>query len=390
MRGGKVKYLNGKVILPEELIQQIQNYAEGIYVYIPKRDTVKSKWGDRTNYRSEMDLRNKNIYDKYLEGVMIPRIADCYHLSLQSVRRIVLVKKREMEPVVIMIKELMKEWNIECVPCQIYHSAWEINEFYVLKVYENPTVLQRNMNMMQILHKVGIPVPEIIQLPDGREFFEKEGVYYLLTTKLKGKNIADLYAYKDKWFFEFGTILARLHLGFLECEKSISYWNNSMLEEMKGWVIRDLHKYNPEYLKWEDIESSIHGLEQIYEVLPNLGNFLFDNGTFSGYIDFDLSQSNIRVFDICYFLLGILLKGDNNPVEVDKWYEVTNQVIKGYHSLIPLSVIEKESIPCVMKNIELLFVAYFLGIGDEDSARNAADLFSFVLRNEVKIQKAIK
>ena len=29
--------------------------------------------------------------------------------------------------------------------------------------------------------------------------------------------------------------------------------------------------------------------------------FLFYNNKFSGYIDFDLSQINIRIFDICYF-----------------------------------------------------------------------------------------
>lgn len=393
-----MRYINGKVILPEELIQQIQNYAEGIYVYIPKRDTLRNKWGDKTNYRREMNLRNRNIYDKYLEGITIPKIAEDYHLSLQSVRRIILERKREMEPVASMIKELMKEWNMECVPCQIYHSAWDINESCVLKVYDNPTTLQRNISMMQTLHNVGIPVPEIMLLPDGREFMEWKGAYYLLTSKLKGKNIVNLGFCEDKWFFEFGTILAKLHLGFLECEKHMSYWNNSMLEEMKGWVLRDLHKYNREYLNWEAIEVSIQELDQVYEGLPkqlihrdvHLGNFLYDNGAFSGYIDFDLSQSNIRIFDICYFLLGILLKGDSNLVEVDKWYVVVTKVIEGYHSLTPLSVIEKKAISCVMKNIELLFVAYFLGIGDEDSAKDAADLFSFVLKHEKRIQQAIK
>jgi hypothetical protein len=37
-----------------------------------------------------------------------------------------------------------------------------------------------------------------------------------------------------------------------------------------------------------------------------------------------------------------------------------------------------------MKNIELLFVAYFLGIGDEKLAKDSADLFSFVKKNEKK------
>jgi len=35
-----------------------------------------------------------------------------------------------------------------------------------------------------------------------------------------------------------------------------------------------------------------------------------------------------------------------------------------------------------MKSIELLFVVYFLGIEDEESAKNAAGLFYFVKQDE--------
>ena len=39
---------------------------------------------------------------------------------------------------------------------------------------------------------------------------------------------------------------------------------------------------------------------------------LFFEGDFSGYIDFDLSQRNIRIFDICYFLTGLLAEETEN------------------------------------------------------------------------------
>lgn len=170
-----------------------------------------------------------------------------------------------------------------------------------------------------------------------------------------------------------------------------------MLEEMNGWVNRDLHKFNPDYLKQDDIKASIDELAQIYDELPkqlihrdvHLGNFLFDNGVFSGYIDFDLSQRNIRIFDLCYFLLGILLEEDNNRVEKQKWYEIIRQVIGGYDSIAALSTLEKKAVTCVMKNIEILFTAYFLGIGDEKLAKDSADIYTFVKLNEEKIQKAV-
>lgn len=220
---------------------------------------------------------------------------------------------------------------------------------------------------------------------------------YILTTKLKGNNIINMNQCEENWFYQFGDILARLHIAFRECEKTMSFWNNSLLEEMNGWVSRDLDKFAPEYLTKKDIQDSIIQLSQVYQELPkqlihrdvHLGNFLFDDKTFSGYIDFDLSQSNIRIFDLCYFLLGILADEDNNRVNVERWYMIVRQVMDGYDSLIVLTDIEKQSIVCVMKNIELLFVAYFLGIGDEKLAKDAADLFSFVCKNEEKILNTI-
>ncbi|MGN6711511.1 CD3324 family protein [Anaerocolumna jejuensis] len=392
-----LKYINGQEVLPEDLLKEIRKYAEGVYVYIPKSDWKKNKWGEKTNYHREMELRNRHIYDKYLEGVEIAAISKCYHLSANSVRRIILSQKRKMEPVIIMMNELLKEWNLEGEPVQIYHSAWNINNSYVLKEYDDPNALQRNLMMMRTLYEAGIPVPKIIQLPDQQDYLERNNKLYVLTAKLKGKNIVKLKECDSRWFFEFGILLAKLHIAFQECEKNISFWNNSMLEEMNGWVNRDLHKFNPDYLKQDDIKASIDELAQIYDELPkqlihrdvHLGNFLFDNGVFSGYIDFDLSQRNIRIFDLCYFLLGILLEEDNNRVEKQKWYEIIGQVIGGYDSIAALSNLEKKAVTCVMKNIEILFTAYFLGIGDEKLAKDSADIYTFVKLNEEKIQKAV-
>lgn len=82
-------------------------------------------------------------------------------------------------------------------------------------------------------------------------------------------------------------------------------------------------------------------------------------GLFSGYIDFDLSQRNIRVFDLCYFLAGLLAAQVGNGMEEIQWYDVISRTTAGYESRIPLTAAEKQAVPYVMENIELLFAAYF-------------------------------
>ncbi len=72
-----MKYVNGVDVLPEDLINKIREYTEGVYIYIPKSNLKKHKWGENTNYRHEMELRNLHIYDKYLEGVNWTALAEC-------------------------------------------------------------------------------------------------------------------------------------------------------------------------------------------------------------------------------------------------------------------------------------------------------------------------
>ena len=227
---------------------------------------------------------------------------------------------------------------------------------------------------------------------------EEEKQYWILTTKLKGSNIVNMASCDKEWFVQMGRIIANLHKAFNKCEDEIEYWNNSLLGEMESWVSDNLFKKELDYISREDIVNTIDELKKVDKELPrnlihrdvHLGNFLFDKGKFSGYIDFDLSQKNIRIFDLCYFLLGLLLEEEENKVSEERWFEIVRYIVNGYDSEMRLSEVEKYSIPVVMKNIELLFVGYFIGEKDEVAAIESAKLFYFVKDNEKKIRIGIR
>lgn len=393
-----MKYVNGSTFLPEQLLAEVQKYVEGVYIYIPKKGANRRAWGENTNHHREMELRNLQIFDQYLEGASYETLVNRFHLSDKSIRRIVLAEKKRLEPKGEHMKEIIKNWTIEGAMeeniTQIYHSAWSVGDDYVLKEYTKPANLHRNIQMFQILGKEGVPVPQVVSLGNGADYYEENGKFYLLTTKLKGRNVVEEKNLDEEWFWKFGSVLAKLHLAFRQCEKTMSFWNNSLLEEMEGWVTEELTKTGEEFLAMEQAREAIGQLREVYGDLPKqlihrdvyLGNFLFVEKEFSGYIDFDLSQSNIRIFDICYFLLGLLLREGANTVEEEFWFQAVRLVVDGYESLILLSEVERASIPCVMKNIELLFVAYFSREKDEVSAQEAARLFLFICKNENKIQ----
>lgn len=86
-------YKNAREILPEHLIKEIQKYARGIHLYIPK--TEREGWGTSNGVREVYDERNQAIYYLYVGGVSINELADLYNLSEERVRNIIYEKQRE-------------------------------------------------------------------------------------------------------------------------------------------------------------------------------------------------------------------------------------------------------------------------------------------------------
>ena len=195
-----------------------------------------------------------------------------------------------------------------------------------------------------------------------------------------------------------GGIIANLHVAFESLEGKVELWDNSLLDEMKGWVRESFENSGFRNVSREEYEAVCEKLEAVYERLPaqlihrdvHFGNFLFDKGDFSGYIDFDLSQKNIRIFDLCYFVLSVLSEKEKFEIDEEKWFGFLENVFKGYDKILPLTQEEKESAVVVMECIELLFLAYFDGQEDSALAQKTYKVFEFINTNEKRITKTVR
>ncbi|KNF07643.1 putative homeodomain-like protein [Gottschalkia purinilytica] len=90
-----MSYIKAKDIFPKEIIDLIHQYVDGEYIYIPKKQDNKKKWGETTNTRKEIETRNRNIYEEYNRGMDKEYIANKYFLSRKSIDRIILQHKRK-------------------------------------------------------------------------------------------------------------------------------------------------------------------------------------------------------------------------------------------------------------------------------------------------------
>jgi hypothetical protein len=82
-----MKYRRASDVLPEDLLREVQKYAEGEALYIPKAKERK-QWGEDSGARAFYRQRNNEIREKYLQKIPIECLADEYCLSEDMIRKI--------------------------------------------------------------------------------------------------------------------------------------------------------------------------------------------------------------------------------------------------------------------------------------------------------------
>lgn len=92
-----MSYKKAANILPLELVELIQTYVDGEYIYIPRKEENRKEWGTITSGRKQLDLRNSNIYRDYLLGIKVNTLAEKYYLSSKSIQRIILQEKKKCD-----------------------------------------------------------------------------------------------------------------------------------------------------------------------------------------------------------------------------------------------------------------------------------------------------
>lgn len=87
-----MKYINAKILLPEELVKELQGYIQGGYLYVPADPARQKRWGEVSGYRQELKERNRQILEAYQKGVPVDELAEAYCLSVYAIRKIIYQK----------------------------------------------------------------------------------------------------------------------------------------------------------------------------------------------------------------------------------------------------------------------------------------------------------
>jgi Mor family transcriptional regulator len=88
-----MKYEKAQNILPKHIIEIIQRYTDGGYIYVPRKNENKKSWGENTETKKHIKTRDLEIYNMYSSGISVKTLSQQYFLTESSIRRILRKQK---------------------------------------------------------------------------------------------------------------------------------------------------------------------------------------------------------------------------------------------------------------------------------------------------------
>ena len=90
-----MRYINARDVLPEDVLALVEEYIDGAYIYIPRKDENRKNWGDSTHSKVATAERNAEIYAQYKSGLRVDELAGQYFLSDKSIQRIITLGNKQ-------------------------------------------------------------------------------------------------------------------------------------------------------------------------------------------------------------------------------------------------------------------------------------------------------
>ena len=100
--------------------------------------------------------------------------------------------------------------------------------------------------------------------------------------------------------------------------------------------------------------------KQIIHRDPNPSNIIVSQNEW-GFIDFELSEKNLRIYDPCYAAVAILSESfdEKDQAKLSNWLEIYRNILWGYDSVVKLTNEECVALPYVVMADQLVSTAWF-------------------------------
>lgn len=282
------------------------------------------------------------------------------------------------------ISEILACWGLEneAVTDVVYPETGEISDTakyvgtdYVIKYTGNPGNVMKAISISKALENVGLYTPAVVPAKDGKEYVENGELYFFLTRRVNGERILASRVYLDEYEQKarfIGEIIGQLDLALQQIDVPAD--EADPFAAARDWALPALDGVLS--ADSEFIAAYIRETGRLYDALPkqiihrdpNPGNIIVSKDKW-GFIDFELSERNARIFDPCYAATAILSETfeDENEAKLDKWTGIMKEILCGYDSVVRMTAEEKEAVPYMILANQFISTAWF---ADKDRYRD--------------------
>ena len=284
--------------------------------------------------------------------------------------RIDLTKEEHMTVTHKKAAQILQAWNLDSETItDIYYdgtgnkndSACYVGDAYVLKYTANLGKLMSHIEVSKAIESIGLLSASPVATADGQEYIQDGELYFYVTKRLSGTQMVS-HSFGDGDARFVGEIIGQLHLALSKIDDCVS--DADLLATVRDWALPGAKQalgladdFCKEYL---DTFAVLYPKlpRQIIHRDPNPGNIICNQDQW-GFIDFDLAERNVRIYDPCYAATAVLSEcfGKDN----DEWLEICRNIIRGYDSVAHLTDVERKAIPYVILANQFVCVAWFAG-----------------------------
>ncbi len=259
-------------------------------------------------------------------------------------------------------------------------NAYYIGENLVLKFSADPEKVRSHCALTRAANKLGVRTAVPIPTEHGDNWVLEDGMYFYLTRRLPGGQMnADTLCQEQNPRL-LGELLGQLHLALSQVDAVVNEAN--LLETVRSWALPEAKKVlgQPESL-WDNF---LREFSEQYPLLPrqiihrdpNPGNIIGDGENW-GFLDFELSERNARIFDPCYAATAILSELPREHWH--RWPRIFREILTGYDTVVHLTDVERRALPNIIMANQLVCVAWFSG----------QDKYAELLRTNIAITRFV-
>ncbi|MCL2884553.1 MAG: phosphotransferase [Oscillospiraceae bacterium] len=279
-------------------------------------------------------------------------------------------------------------------------NVWAVGEEYILKIGDREKML-KNLDIAKALAAQGLAAALPVPTKTGTEYLDA-GKIMALTRGIKGAPLAKADRFGDDrraFGRRYGESIARLHRALAAIEPEIQPQEQNLYAQVTEWALPELKKQNEKFhMSLPDgfFEDYIHTFGTLAATLPRQlihrdphpSNILFDGGKVSGFIDFDLSERDVRLWDPCYCATGMLSEWSGVDGIQGKWPETLAGILQGYDSVNPLTVEEKQTIFYMLCSIQMICIAYFENVDEyKELAQTNREMLRYIVEQKEQINQ---